>query len=233
MTEPTGFDLLELATPYALNALSDDERESIDRQLASAPGPVANAFGGEVREVREAMALVSSATAVEPPDRLRAALLADVEHDSGRRSRWSVILLSAAAAIIIALAAVGIGIALRPNHGPAPTMTEQIMAAPDHHTVTGQLAGGTATVVFSRDMNAGVLTLSNVPPPSQGSVYQMWLIDDKGPVSAGTMDRTAMAPSITHVVHDLSKSKMLAFTVEPGNGSPQPTGTIITKLPLG
>ena len=29
MTEPTPFELLELATPYALNAISDTERRSV------------------------------------------------------------------------------------------------------------------------------------------------------------------------------------------------------------
>jgi hypothetical protein len=44
MTEPNPFELLELATPYALNAISDSEREAIDRQLAAAPTTVAGAF---------------------------------------------------------------------------------------------------------------------------------------------------------------------------------------------
>ncbi len=230
MTEPTGFDLLELATPYALHAISDTERVTVDRQLAAAPTAIANSFHDEVRAVRETMAIVSASTSAEPPAQLRGAVLAAAQSDKTSQSRWRTVLLSAAAAIIVGLAAVGIGIALRPT--PSPTMTEQIMAAPDKHTVSGRLAGGTATVVFSRNMNAGVLTLNDVPPPSQGTVYQMWLINDKGPVSAGTMDHTAMAPSITHIVRDLGTSKMLAFTVEPGTGSPQPTGTIITKLPL-
>jgi Anti-sigma-K factor rskA len=88
-------------------------------------------------------------------------------------------------------------------------------------------------VVFSREINAGVVTMSHVPPPSQGTVYQMWLIDDKGPVSAGTIDAAEVAPSTTHLVRDIGKSGMLAFTVEPGHGSVKPTGTIITTLPLG
>ncbi len=77
MTGPADFDLLELATPYALHAVSEDERIAIDRQLAAAPGPVAGAFDDEARAVREAMAIVSAATAVEPPERLRAAVLAE------------------------------------------------------------------------------------------------------------------------------------------------------------
>jgi len=230
MTEPNPFELLELATPYALNAISDSERVDIDRQLAAAPTTVADAFNDEVRAVRETMAVISAATAAEPPDRLRAAVLAGAQTDTTRRSRWRTAVLAAAAAIVVALAAFGAGVALRPP--PTPPMAEQIMAAPDVRSVSADLAGGKATVVFSRDMNAGMLLMNNVPPPSQGTVYQMWLVGDKGPVSAGTMDTAAITPSTTHMFSDLGNSSMLAFTVEPGNGSPQPTGKIFAKLSL-
>jgi len=230
MTEPNPFELLELATPYALNAISDSERVDIDRQLAAAPTTVADAFNDEVRAVRETMAVISAATAAEPSDRLRAAVLAGAQTDTTRRSRWRTAVLAAAAAIVVALAAFGAGVALRPP--PTPPMAEQIMAAPDVRSVSADLAGGKATVVFSRDMNAGMLLMNNVPPPSQGTVYQMWLVGDKGPVSAGTMDTAAITPSTTHMFSDLGNSSMLAFTVEPGNGSPQPTGKIFAKLSL-
>jgi anti-sigma-K factor RskA len=230
MTEPTEFQLLELATPYALHAVSDDERADIDRRVAAAPPSVAEAFGEEVRTVRETMAVVSMATAAEPPAHLRAALLEAVESGSGRNSLWRAAVFAAAAAIVVGLAAFGVGIALRPS--TAPTVAEQILAAPDVHTVSGSLGGGTATVVFSRDRNAGVLVMNNVPAPTPGSVYQMWLIGAKGPTSAGTMDTKAVAPSTTAVLPSLGDSSALAFTVEPGTGSPQPTGAILAKLPL-
>ena len=230
MTEPTGFNLLELATAYALNAISDTERATVDRGLAAAPAPIVDSFNDEVRAVRETMAIVSAATSAEPPAQLRAAVLAAVQSEKPSRLRLRTALLAAAAAIIVGLAAFGIGIAFRP--APAPTMTEQIMAAPDKRTVSEQLAGGTATVVFSREINAGIVTVNHVPPPSQGTVYQMWLIDDKGPQSAGTMDAAGVTPSAIHLLRNLGKSSVLAFTVEPGKGSVQPTGTIITKLPL-
>ena len=230
MTEPNPFELLELATPYALNAISDSERAAIDRQLAAAPTTVASAFNDEVRAVRETMAVISAATAAEPPDRLRAVVLAGVQSDTARRSRWRTAVLAAAAAIVVALAAFGAGVALRPPATPATA--EQIMAAPDVRSVSADVAGGKATVVFSRDKNAGMLLLNNVPPPSQGTVYEMWLVGDKGPVSAGTMDTAAVTPSTTHMFTDLGHSSVLAFTVEPGNGSPQPTGKIFAKLSL-
>lgn len=230
MTEPTDFELLELATPYALHAVSDAERAAIDRQLAAAPPSVAEAFRNEVRAVHETMTAVSAATATEPPTHLRAAVLAVAQPDSGRRSRWRTAFLAAAAAIVVGLAAFGAGLAMQPSR--TPSMAEQIMAAPDVRTVSGQLAGGTATVVFSRDRNAGVLVMNNVPPPSQGTVYQIWLIGDKGPTSAGTMNTAAVAPSTTDMLTNLKSSRALAFTVEPGTGSPQPTGKILAKLSL-
>ncbi|MGA8127904.1 MAG: anti-sigma factor, partial [Mycobacterium sp.] len=116
MTEPTEFDLIELATPYALNAISETERAAIDRQVAAAPAAVAGRFGDEVRAVREAMAVVSAATGAEPPARLRAGVLAAVQTRDTRRSRWRTAALAAAAAIVVALAAFGAGIALRPGH---------------------------------------------------------------------------------------------------------------------
>jgi anti-sigma-K factor RskA len=231
MTGPTDFELLELATPYALNAVSETERAAIDRRVAAAPAAVAGQFRDEVRAVGETMAVLSAATAAEPSADLRTAVLATVSPNVGRRSRWRSVILAAAAAIVVALAGFGVGIALRPP--PSPPITQQIMTAPDVRSVSRRLSdGGTATVLFSRDRNAGVLVMNNVPPPSPGTVYQMWLMRAKGPVSAGTMSTAAVAPSTTAVLPDLGNSTALAFTVEPGSGSPAPTGTIFAELPL-
>ncbi|ORV09962.1 anti-sigma factor [Mycobacterium celatum] len=229
MTEPTDFELLELATPYALHAISDEERSAIDRELAAASPAVVEAFREEVRAVRETMAVMSAVTAAEPPADLREAVLAVAKQP--RRSRRRTAALAAAAAIVVGVGAFGAGIALRP---PAtPTVAEQVMAAPDVRSVSRPLAdGGTATVVFSRERNAGVLVMNNVPPPSPGTVYQMWLLSNKGPVSAGTMSTAAVAPSTTAVLSRLGDSSALAFTVEPGSGSQQPTGKIFAELPL-
>lgn len=231
MTEPNEFELLELATPYALYAVSDEERTDIERRVAAAPGPVAAAFSDEVRAVRETMARVSTTTAVEPPARLRDATLAAIAPRDTRRSGWRKALLAAAAAVIVVgAAAFGAGLLMRPQ--PASTVAEQVLFAPDVRTVSGALGSGTATVVFSRDRNAAVLVMNNVAPPSPGTVYQMWLLDAKGPTSAGTMGTSAVTPSTTATLTNLGPSNALAFTVEPGTGSPQPTGQILAKLPL-
>ncbi|KAA1248755.1 anti-sigma factor [Mycobacterium simiae] len=237
MTEPTDFALLELATAYALHAVSDTDRADIDRRVAAAPASVAAAFNDEVRAVRETMAVVSATTAAQPPAQLRAAVLGAVTSTPraprapGRRlARWRTATLAAAAAIVVGLGAFGLGALMRP--AAPPTVADQVLAAPDVQTVSRPLGGGTATVMFSRDRNAGVLVMNNVPPPSPGTVYQMWLLGANGPASAGTMGTAAVSPSTKATLPDLGGSTALAFTVEPGAGSPRPTGTILAELPL-
>lgn len=233
MTEPN--DLITAATPYALHALPDDERDQIDQWLSASSTEQTLSFTQEVRATRETMADLAASTAVEPPARLRPRLLRIVARDARRASgvtdisRWRAPLVAVAAATAIGLAAAGIGTILRP---PPPT-AQQVFAASDVRTVTGAIpSGGTATVVYSREKNTAVLVMNNVAPPQPGTVYQMWLIGDRGPESAGTMDTQAVAPSTTAVIPRLNDSTALAFTVEKGRGSTSPTGPIIAKLPL-
>ena len=228
-------ELLDLAVPYALHALPDAERNTIESELATAPRVVADAFYDEVRAVRETMAVVSAAGAEEPSADLRSRVLSSVAGDNvrtlgspRRRTAW----LSAAAALAVGLVAVGIGLSQRPAAPPLST-AQQVFAATDVHTISGAIpAGGTATVVFSRDRNAGVLVMNDVPPPAPGTVYQMWLVGEGGAILAGTMDATAVSPSTTAELTNLGNSTKLKFTVEPGSGSTQPTGQIIAELPL-
>lgn len=235
MTQPTD-DLIALATPYALHAMAESERADVDRRIAAAPPDVAQAFDEEVRAVRETMAVVSAATAVEPPQQLRERVLAEISAPTvlefrPRIKRWQRVAMAAAAAVVIGLGALGVGMVLRPT--PAPTTAEQIFAASDVRTITGEIpGGGTATVVFSRAKNAGVLVMNNVTPPKSGTVYQMWLMGEKGAHSAGTMDAKAVAPSTTAVLPDLGDSTALAFTVEPPGGSTQPSAAPFAELPL-
>lgn len=231
-------ELLSLATPYALHALSTAEHADIERRLAAAPPDAAAAFLAEVRSVQETMAVLANVTAVEPPVQLRDAVLRQVADDPvrtlptrSRSRRRAAAVLTAAAAVVIGVAAVGVGYALRP--APAPTTAEQVFAAPDVRTISGEIpGGGTATVVFSRERNSGVLVMNNVPPPQPGTVYQMWLVDSAGSHSAGTMDAAAVAPSTTAVLPDLGSSRALAFTVEPPGGSAQPSSPVFAELPL-
>lgn len=236
-------DLLSLAVPYALHALSDAEDEVVEARLAEAQSAVVNAFFDEVRAVRETMARVAILTAAEPPIELRRRILAAVAGDnvraitpdaSSRRTgpRWRSAILTAAAVLVVGLGGLGIGVALRPAP-EQPSKAQQVFAASDVRTTSGAIpVGGTATVVYSHHENAAVLVMNNVPPPKPGTVYQMWLVNPAGATSAGTMDAQAVAPSTTAVLPNLGDSTSLAFTVEPNSGSTKPTGHFIAELPI-
>ena len=119
MSESTEFDLIALATPYALHAMPESELTEIERRLAGAPAEVARAFAEEVREVRETMAVMSAghrgraAAATAGPGARRG------QRPSGvplrRKARpWRATVLAAAAVIAIGLGALGVGMAMRP-----------------------------------------------------------------------------------------------------------------------
>ncbi|MEO3757994.1 anti-sigma factor [Mycobacterium sp. B14F4] len=241
MTEPLNTDLVALATPYALHAMPESERADVDRRIAAAAPAVAQAFADEVRAVRETMAVLSAATAAEPPHDLRDRVLAEIAAAQPatapvtelrpRAKRWQKVALAAAAVLAVGAGALGVGLAMRP--AATPSTAEEIFAAPDVRTVSGDIpGGGTATVVFSREKDAGVLVMNGVSPPQPGTVYQMWLVDADGPHSAGTMDAKAVAPSTTAVLPDLGGSETLAFTIEPPGGSARPSGQPFAALPL-
>jgi anti-sigma-K factor RskA len=242
----SGFDdegpLLDLTAVYALDAISDDERSTIDARLAEADSDVAATFQREVREIRETMAEVSHATAAEPPAHVRRRLLDAVGESeppasdapislAARRNRRRYFLLAAAAAVVIAIGGIGVATQFREE---LPPTSAQVLAAEDVRTTSGSIeGGGTATVVYSKNVDAGVLVMNNVAPPTDGTVYQMWLIGpDGGATAAGTMAPADVAPSTTAVLEGISDATALGFSVEPSGGSAQPT-SIFAQLPLG
>ena len=168
MTEPNDPDLIALATPYALHAMPEAERADIERRVAAAPPDVA--AGVRRRGPRRARDDGGRSRRPPPssrPHQLRDRLLADVSSDPVRvlrpaSKRWRTIVLAAAAALVDRRSARSASdIALRP--APAPSTAEQVFAAPDVRTVSGEIpSGGTATVVFSREKDAGVLVMNNV-----------------------------------------------------------------------
>ncbi|WP_241383476.1 anti-sigma factor [Rhodococcus sp. CH91] len=261
-TNDSSHDLLDMAPGFALDIVAPGERREIADRLAEADPEVAERFTTEVREIHETLAAMSAGTATEPPPELRVRLLdlvraeltaktstedrqetgspesveddavtPPVSLDERRRGRRRNFLLAAAAAVIVAIG--GVVVAGQWSTESAPATSERVFAAEDVRTSSGVLeGGGTATVVFSKEADAGVLVMNNVAPPAEGSVYQMWLLGPDGAQAAGTMTPEDVAPSTTAVLEDISGATALGFSVEPAGGSTEPSA-IFAQLPLG
>lgn len=237
-------DLLDLAHGYGLDAVSEADRTDIAGRLGAAAPHVARAFARIVADTQETMALVTAADAVTPPPELRERLLRAIDTDTttggvddltdrrmGRRRRLARTVLAAAAVVIVG---VGTTVAVRQFDRPPPVPTvEQVLASPDAHTSVTGVAGGTVTLSSSAQANAVVVEMADVPPPPDGHVYQMWFVPDSGPPrSAGTMSATTMPPPGGEVIPNLDAATSVAVTVEPGTGSPQPTGAPVVTITL-
>ena len=88
--------------------------------------------------------------------------------------------------------------------------------------------GVSADLRFYPETGLLMLSTRNMPAAPTDHVYQVWLIDANGPVSAGTMGANGFAALVGGRGYTA-----LAITVEPGpNGSPGPTTTPIVVASL-
>ncbi|TQM31127.1 anti-sigma factor [Nocardia bhagyanarayanae] len=230
-------DLLDLAFPYAMDAVSDGERATIDDRVDAVDAATAAAFDDTVRGVRETVAAMTVVDSVAPPAELEAVILAAIDGPAGggrRRTgpRW----LAAAAALVVAVG-VGVGAAVflgRDTVQPSPDITAQLVREQaDIRTRPAAVeGGGRLLVTTSAELGAATVIFDGVPALQEGRSYQLWLVPPEGPPrSVGVLAQppTPDAPFVTR----FHPSDALAMTIEPPGGSPLPTSTPITALALG
>ncbi|MDO6144140.1 anti-sigma factor domain-containing protein [Paenarthrobacter aurescens] len=239
--------VLELAELYALDAVSDDERDMIDRFIKDAPEGAE--FLERVREARETLA-VSFAPEEAPPAGLLDNIMERIAQDTaqtaaepavapeagpavddlalarakreertraGGARRWIV---GAAAAAVIALGGIGVGAYVSAQNDPV----NQVLQAQDVQQKSAPVpGGGTATISASSAKDSFVVLMDGVAPAPEGKVYQLWTLpkDGSAPVPQGTMDAETLSKPA--VVKGLSSASSVAITVEPTGGSSAPT----------
>ena len=236
-------DLAADAALLALDALDDVERARLLRRVARSSPAERRAFEGEVAAARETMAELSRSTASAPPEELRRRLLdriADEPHGAaapggepapGQR-RWRVAAVAAAAAIVLGAGGAVLGYSIADRAETESTTVDEIFAAPDVRTVSGDLAGGRATITYAPSTGEGVLVMNQVPRPAPGTIYQMWLDGPDGPRLAGTMSESDVAPSTTAVIRDMGGATAVSFTVGDASEPEKRVGDAVATFPL-
>lgn len=227
-------DLHTLSGAYAVNALSSEEAEEFRKHLDACP-----ACQDEVRELQEAAALMGASEATPPPAHLKASVMRAADRtaqlpprtrhlDTARSRRWMPRILSAAAAVVLIVAA-GFGIEQlqqEPDVGLAAPVA-QVFHAPDAHTATMKTSnGGKISVATSPSLNKMAVDTDELPDLEPGQVYQLWAIADGSPTSAGLLDD----PDAGAAMDMPGKGISVAITIEPAGGSEQPTTNPIMSV---
>ncbi|MFE4835554.1 anti-sigma factor domain-containing protein [Arthrobacter sp. NPDC056691] len=252
---------VELAEIYALDAITDAEREAIDAYVSGAPEAERASFNERVRQARETLA-VSFTAEEEPPADLFARIVAQLpaaapaaeaakahtdadalagpatDELSAARQRREVRRRSAGLRnwlIGVAAAAVlalgGVGLGAYVANQNDPF--RQVIEAQDTRQATVEVTGGgTATVLISPSRDALVVRMKDVPPPPAGKVYQMWLIPRDGSTPVSQGLMDAEALSKPALVKGIGSAAALGITVEPVGGSATPTLPTVAAAPL-
>ncbi len=104
-----------------------------------------------------------------------------------------------------------------------------VLTAPDVARVDlgGQaVAPQAAARAFWSRSRGMVFTASNLPPLPAGRTYQLWVVTDRAPISAGLLVPDARGSvSVTfNTPQDIPQPVAMAVTLEPAGGVPAPTG---------
>jgi anti-sigma-K factor RskA len=230
-------ELRDNAGPWVLGALDDDEAWRFSAHLE-----VCSSCREEVERLRvAAAALPLAATPVEPPPALKARLMNIVQAEAQERraategrggsvSRWRTWLgaLQARPALAAGLAALLIvagGVAgFAARGGDEGTHTQTSVAKVDLPAAPGasaQLVQG----------DGAQLRVSNMPEPSPGHVYQVWVQRDGGkpqPDAVFTVDRSGRGS--VGVRGDLDGARQVLVTQEPDGGSRVPSSAVVLSV---
>jgi anti-sigma-K factor RskA len=222
VSERSHDELKELIAAYAVGAVPPEEIRVIRAHILTCEECMAEADG----YVDATSALALAVDPVELPAGFEDRVLAAVregrrvpiaeEHLRRRRSRGPVL---AAAALAVALFGV-LTVGLLDARSDL-SQQEQVLAAllrGDGIEVEGSGAAG--RMAPTRD--GGVFAVAGLPNAPEEHIYQLWLIEDGEPESAGTFD---VRDGISIIETDLSPegADAVAVTLEPGEGSIQPT----------
>jgi anti-sigma-K factor RskA len=203
-------NLHELSAAYALDALDDSEREAYEEHLASCA--TCRDEVAELASVAEALGYASPGA--DPPPQLRGRILEAARAERPNvvplRPRWVYPVVAVAAVAACAAVALGIwNVSLHNQLSRSPSL----QAVP-LHGATGAL------VVSSKGSAALVLARLRSAPPLK--TYEAWVIRGKlAPVPAGLF--AGGGTTFVPIQAKVKPGSVVAVTVEPAGGSPQPT----------
>ncbi len=143
--------------------------------------------------------------------------------------------LIAAAAAVLLIVGVGFGAnTVLQAEGSMTTASQvnEIQAAEDYQRASAEVTGGgTATLVWSVDLQRAALMVDGIKGLPAGSTYELWYIDDAGDATpAGTFDVGDDGSHTVVLAGEMNAGDRVGVTVEPAGGSESPTTTPVVLV---
>jgi anti-sigma-K factor RskA len=148
---------------------------------------------------------------------------------------WPRLVAAGVAAVVLAAATVAGVTALRDEHRISQDQASghelaAVLSAPDVVMLTAKVTGGgKATVLMSHHMRALVFAVAGLPPLPATKGYELWLIGPSGSRPQGMLPAGVARPVM---VAGLADGDQVGVTVEPRDGSAQPTTRPVLLMPL-
>ncbi|MGW4759036.1 anti-sigma factor [Streptomyces chartreusis] len=241
-------DAHDLAGAFAVDALTQEERERFLRHAADCPD-----CAHEIARHQQAATWLALAAARTPPPDLKDRVLAELARTpqfpparpgrSGARRglRFTPRLLNLALAACLAAAAAFGGLAAWQHQEAQQTRQAadnrtadfaRLLSAPDTTFVRQDVPyGGSGTVAVSRHLDQAAYFCEDLAPLPPDRTYQLWYIAPGNHVrSAGLLAARTALQAVSLPPPGAADS--LAITVEPGKGSAAPSGNPLATWPL-
>jgi anti-sigma-K factor RskA len=214
----------ELMGAYVLGALPPESLSDIGEHLLTC---VNHPDAAELGAVASSLALVAPER--EPPLALKARIMDAVHKESSAvpavrrrgildRLRRLKPELAVPYALAGALAVALLVVVLSSDGGPSEPRTSVI-------TLTGE--GDARAVVHVLEDGLITMEAAGLQPLTSDQTYQVWAIESGQPESLGFLAPAGDGEALGAMRADLSSVDVLAVTIEPAGGSPQPTTTPI------
>ncbi len=227
----------DLKGAYVLGALDESERREFEGYLAAHPE-----LQAEVDELGYVVDLLALAPQeYEPSPELRHTLLGRIGDDSDAppqrraRSRGRIFGpggLAVAVAAAAVLAVVGLFLWNASLRGEVEDLRGALETRETHELQGSGPAEDVRGEVVEVGDGRAVLVAENLPPTSEGEVYETWLMHGDVPEPAGLFEPGDGGDAAAPIEGSIDEAEAVAVTVEPSGGSPAPTSDILLTTTL-
>ena len=226
----------ELAGAYALEALPAETLRDVREHVASC------SRHSEVAGLQAIASTLSvAAPEMEPPPGLKTRLMDEIrkeaapavegrahETDGSRLRRW----LSSTARPYVLAAALAIAVAALVGWNVYLQTSDD--GGHDVSFIRTLTDGGAAAgrILYFVEEQVAVITVADLEPLPANQTYQVWAISDDTAIGIGLFNTSESGEASAAIEFDLSEAEIVAITVEPAGGSPQPTTEPVLEAEL-